>query len=288
LAIIPGLLATVGLVRSDFSIWMLIGMILLAAFLISAALWNRKQLPDWSLMAAGMLASVGLTILSGVIGGLAAILVSRLANVIVLLVLLAALVVLLVISSRKQRISPLAWVLMAVIIVCQLAVRIKYFVLLGVSWQVTGEWLSISLYAAVIALLLPVVLGLRLAQRHGLLAILFVIGMIYGAFQLLIDVNDKVSSQLGITLAFFAYKGLIPLLFTVVAPLWFLRGRSLCSRTGGGLALVSLAVIINLIVVGISYGGKLPTIIWVSFIPYTLSVLSTLVLAYLLFQESGI
>jgi membrane protein YdbS with pleckstrin-like domain len=64
LAIIPGLLATVGLVSADFSAWMLVGLILLAAFLVSAYWWNDRQSPAWSLMAAGMLASVGLTIAS--------------------------------------------------------------------------------------------------------------------------------------------------------------------------------------------------------------------------------
>ena len=137
-----------------------------------------------------------------------------------------------------------------------------------------------------IALLLPVALGLCLAQRYGLPTMLFVIGMIYVGFQILIDVNYKVSDQIGGTLGFVAYKALIPLLFTVIAPLWFLRARSSRSRVGGVLALVGLAVILDLVVVGLSYGGDLPLIIWISFIPYTISVLLTLALAYLLYRES--
>ena len=286
LAIIPGLFATVGLVSADFSAWMLVGLILLVAFLVSAYWWNNRQLPAWSLMAAGMLASVGLTIASGVIGGLAAILAGESANVLVLLVLLATLVALMGFSVRARRVPLLVWVLFAAVVVCQLAVRVKYFALFGVSWSVAGQWLNISLYAVVIALLLPVALGLCLARRYGLPTMLFVIGMIYAGFQILIDVNSKVSDQIGGTFGFVAYKALIPLLFTVIAPLWFLRARSSRSRVGGVLAPVGLAVILDLVVVGLSYGGDLPLVIWISFIPYTISVLLTLALAYLLYRES--
>jgi hypothetical protein len=285
LAIIPGLLATAGLVNADFSIWMLMGILLLAVFLISAYLWNIRQLPAWSLMAVGMLASICLTMAIGVIGGLAAILVGGSASELVLLVLLVALVILLWTSLRGQRVSPLVWTLFAVVIVCQLAVRVKYFVLFGVSWSVAGQWLNISLYAVVVALLLPVALGLCLAQRYGLLAALFVIGMLYMGFQLLVDVNHKVSDQMGGALGFIVYQAMIPMLFTVVAPLWFVRARSLRTRMSGVLALVGLAVILDLVVVGLAYGGALPVIIWISFIPYTLSVLLTLVLTYLLYRK---
>ena len=284
LAICPGLLATTGWVRTDFSVRMLVGLILLVAFLVCAYWWNNRQLPGWSLMATGMLTSLGLMTVSGVIGGLAAILVGRSANTFVLFILLAVLITLLGFSMRTQPVSRFAWVLIALIILCQLAVRVKYFVQLGVSWSVAGQWLNISLYAAVIALLLPVAFGLFLAKRHGLLTMLFVIGMIYVSFQILLDINYKVSDQIGDTLLFAAYKGLIPLLFTVIAPLWFLRARSSLGRVGGMLTLVGLAVIIDLIMIGWSYGGELDLIIWISFIPYTISVLLTLGLAYLLYQ----
>lgn len=283
-AIIPGLFATAGLVNADFSAGMLFGLILLAALLIFAYLWNKRQLPAWSLMAVGMLTSIGLAIASGVMGGLAAILLGESANLFVLLLFLAALVILLRLSLRGQPVSLLTWVLFAVIVACQLAVRVKYFFIFGGSWSVAGQWLNISLYAVMVALLLPVAIGLRLAPRYRLSALLFVIGAIYVGFQLLIDVNYKVSGQIGGTPGFSVYKALIPLLFTVVAPLWFLRAQSLHSRVGGMLAVAGLAVILDLVVVGWAY-GDLPLIIWISFIPYTLSVLLTLALAYLYFKE---
>jgi hypothetical protein len=205
---------------------------------------------------------------------------------VVLLILLTLLIALLRFSWPDQRVTKRVWLIFALIIVCQLAVRLKYFALQGVSWSVAGQWLDISLYAAVLALLFPVVLGQIFAHKHGLQAILFTIGMLYVSFQILIDVNAKVSEHLGDTLALMAYKALIPLLFTVAAPLWFLRANTLRGRVGGMLTLIGGAVIIDLLVVGWSYAGELPIIIWISFFPYTLSILLALGLACLLFQTS--
>jgi hypothetical protein len=238
-------------------------------------------------MAAGFLTSVGLMMVSGVVGGLAGIMVGSSANSVVVIILLAILAALLAFPIRTQSVSPVVWVLVALILLCQLAVRIKYFVLMGLPWSVAFQWLNISLYAAVIALLLPVAFGLLLAKRHGLLTMLFAIGMIYGSFQILIDVNYKVSDQIGGTLEFVAYKALIPFVFTVIAPLWFLRAQSSLSRLGGMLTLVGSAVIVDLVIIGFSYGGELDLVIWISFIPYTISVLLTLALAYLLYRESN-
>jgi hypothetical protein len=287
LSIIPGLFATLGLVSSDFSAGMLVGLLLLILFLVSGYGWNHRQVPGWSLMALGMLAAAGLILASGVLGGLAAIIVGEFANIIVLLFMLAVLLAITGLTLKTQRLPRYFWGISALIILCQLLVRIKYFVYFGVSWSVAGQWISISLYAAVIGLLLPVMLGQFSAQKYGPLAILFVIGMMYGSFQILIDVNDKVSGQIGETMGFYAYRMLIPLLFTVIAPLWFLRARSALSRIGGMLTSVGFAVVANLIIVGFSYAGELPLIIWISFIPYTLSILSALWLAYLLNRDSG-
>jgi hypothetical protein len=285
IAIIPGLLATMGLISVDFSAQMLVGLIGLVLFLGSTYWWNQKQLPGWSLMAIGMLVSIGLVIVSGVTGGLVAVIVGTYSNLLVLLIFLVISVLLLGYFMKGQHISFVVWGIFSLVIICQLAVRIKYFVLLGVSWSVVGQWLNISLYAAMIGLLLPVVFGVFLSRRYGLKTMLFVIGMIYVSFQLLIDVNSKVSNQIGNTEIYVAYKALIPFLMTVLAPLWYLRARTFNSRIVGVLFLVGLAVFLNLLVVGISYEGKLPMIIWISFIPYILSILLTLVLAYLLFQN---
>ena len=165
LAIIPGLLATMGLVHSKFSRGMLAGLVLLVTFLVYVFWRNNRQAPAWSLMVLGMLSALVLTITSGVIAGLAALLLGKAANGLVLLLHS------LFWGRSSARISEflgLSGGLCALVIGCQLAVRIKYFMLFGVSWSVVVQWLNISLYAAIIALLLPVVLGWYLARRFGL------------------------------------------------------------------------------------------------------------------------
>ncbi len=234
LAIIPGLFAAAGLVRTDFSVAMLIGVIALAALLVMAYWRNDRQLPAWSLMAAGMLASIGLSVAAGVIGGLASMLLGDSARELVLLLFCLALIVLWLMSARSQRVDRSIWGLLIAIVVCQLIVRVKYFVLFGVSWPVAGQWLRISLYAAISVLLLPIAIGWRVAPRYGAVTLLLVIGLIYPGFQPLIDVNRAVSSQLGDSLGFIIYQAIIPLLFTVCAPLWWLRARSARSRAVGG------------------------------------------------------
>jgi hypothetical protein len=190
-------------------------------------------------------------------------------------------------AARKRPLSPLAWALFAAVVVCQLAVRSKYFVFQGVSWSVAGQWLTLSLYAATMGLLLPLTLGLRLAERYGRAAMLFLIGMVWVGFQVLIDVDNRVSEQIGGTLAFTAYGMTVPFLFTVVAPLWYLRVGSCGSRVRGFLVWIGVAVLFDLIVMGWSYRGELPLIIWISFVPYTGSVLLTLALGHLLYRRQS-
>lgn len=285
LAVIPGFLATAGLVSADFSTVMLVGVLWLASYLTFAYFWSGRHFPGWSLMAAGMLASMGLTIVSGVLGGLSSIIAGQSANVLVLLALLVTLVAVSGFFLRGRHIPRQVWVLLVLIIACQLVVRVKYFTLFGLTWSTAGDWISISLYSVVTGLLLPVALGIFPARKHGLLAMLFAIGMIYMGIQLLIDVNQKVSTVMGEGPGFLTYKAMTPFLFTVLAPLWFLRARSTRSRLIGLLVLSGLAVVFDLSVVGVSY-GDLPLIIWGSFIPYTASVVLTLVLAYLLYLGS--
>ena len=250
LAVLPGLLATEGLTYIDFSTKMLAGAVLLAAYLTFAYFWDGRRFPGWSLMAAGMLTSMGLTVVSGVLGGLASTLVGLSANIIVLLMLLVTLVAIFIFQMQGQPISWRVWMLIMLIMACQLVVRVKYFTLFGQSWSTAGDWLSISLYSAVTGLLLPVVFGLFPARKHGLLALLFAIGMIYMGIQLLIDVNQKVSAVLENGPGLLAYKAMTPLLFTVLAPLWFLRARSSRSRIIGLLVISGVATCLQ------SFGGR--------------------------------
>ncbi len=277
LAVLPGLIATLGLIRADFSIWMLTGLGLLTTYLVIAYFSNQRQLPPWSFMALGMLCSIGVTILCGVLGGIVALLAGQSAQLIILSGLAIALLIFWRLFWQGRPVPARIWLLLALIFTCQLAVRIKYFVFVGVSCQVAGEWLSISFYAALVGLVLPAIVSAWLTQRSGPAANLFVFGGIYLGFQLLIDINNKVSAQIDENLAFGIYQMFLPVIFTIAAPLWFVRAPA-PYRLGGLLLLSGLAMIINLVIVGLAY-GNLPLIIWVSFIPYTISVLATLILA---------
>jgi len=285
LAVIHALLATIGFVNTGFDAWMFAGVLLLSVYLVGAYVWNKEKLPGWSLIAAGFLTAFSLTIVSGLIGGVMAIVVDKGANSIVLLIFAIWFVALLFTSLRGRPQRPLVWILLALIILCQLAVRLDLFDQYGLSWPVVGEWLNVSLYSAVIALLIPLGLGLCLSPRYGRIAILFVLGMVYLGFHILLDVNAKVSDQTGGTFWFSVYQAMIPFLFTVIAPFLFLRARETVGRLFGLLSPVAFAVILDLLVVGWSYDGALPRIIWLTFIPYTASILLTLVLAYLLIGQ---
>jgi hypothetical protein len=287
LALLPGVAATLGLIRSDYSEWMFFGALLLLAFVAGAYIGNNKQLPDWSLLAAGILSAQGLSFVAGMIGGLAALIVGASNQELVMVILLAAFVILW--APRRQPPLPgYANLFVVLIILCHLIVRLKYFGLYGFSQEVALQWFSISMYAALNALLLPIAITRLFAPLHGHFAILFMLGMFYGNFQLLIDVNNVVSGVLENTIWMNLYRLLIPFLLTLGAPLWLVRTASASRRRVGLLTIIGLALVINFGVVGWSYQGALPLGIWLSFIPYTLGVLLAFILADKFCQPNAI
>jgi len=102
-------------------------------------------------------------------------------------------------------------------------------------------------------LMLPfVLLGLPLARRHGLLAILFVVGslaLIYGGY---VDPAEGVASLQNHPLLGWLARLAAPALILVVAPLWFLRARSRRWRRLGLLIPVAAAFAIALIISGVA------------------------------------
>jgi hypothetical protein len=277
LAITPGLLAVIGFTTFDFSPKMLICIGLLVLYVLSAFLWNKKQLPSWCLMAVGILVSFGLFILVGIIGGLISILAGKMVDVSLAIFLWVTLFVLLITFFRKQTVPRNTLLLISLITFFQLLMRVKYFILFGVSWNIAIEWFAVSMYSSAIALLLPIIIALPLIRKHGKWSILYGIGSVFMGFQQLIDIYQKVSDQIGGTFWFFAYKLIIPLLFIVLATLWFFLVKKDRFRFTGLLIWVGFAVTTDIVIVGISY-QELPLIIWLSSIPYTLSVLLTLML----------
>ena len=171
---------------------------------------------------------------------------------------------------------------MALVVVCNILVRVKNFILVDVSWSVAHGVISVGLWAAALALL-PVVIGIPLARRHGKFAVLFVVGSTYMAFQSLINVDQQVRINLNSSTGFIAYMVLIPLLFTVIAPLWYLRTEPMRAKMGGLLALTGVAVAANIIVSG-WVRGDFTLMIWLSAIPYIISVLLTIALAHFLYR----
>jgi hypothetical protein len=277
LAISPGVIATLGWTRTDYSPWMLSGTLLLLAFIATAYWVNNKQFPHWSLLAAGLVTAQALSFIEGVIGGLSALIVGATAQVSVMMILLVVFIIL----WTRPPYAPLpqyANTFVVLIVICHLVVRLKYFGLFGFSWDVALQWFSISLYAALNTLLLPIAIGRRLNPKFGPTSVLFVLGMFYGNFQLLVDVNNIVSNQLDNTVWISIYRALIPLFITLGGALCFARASSASRRLGGLLTFISAGLIINFSVVGWSYQGTLPLIIWLSFIPYTFSVLLTFIL----------
>jgi hypothetical protein len=279
LAIFPGLLAVIGLTTLDYSFQMIICIGLLLVYVFFAYIWNKKHLPSWSLMAVGILVSFCLSFLVGLIGALISILVGKMVDISLAVILWIAIFLILALFIRKNSAPKGTWIMVGLIAFMQLLMRVKYFILLGVSWEIAIEWLAVSLYASAILLMLPVCLGLPLIRKHGKWFVLYAIGSVFMGFQTIIDVYQKVSIQIGGTFWFSVYKIAIPLIFTVIAVLWFLKVKNERIRLPGLLVLVGVAVAANIVVVGISY-EDFPLIIWLSSIPYTISVLLTFILVY--------
>ena len=76
----------------------------------------------------------------------------------------------------------------------------------------------------------------------------------------------------------FAIRAIAGLFFAVIISRFF-------KPDAGVPYIVGLAVILDLVVVGLAYGDALPPIIWISFAPYTASVLIALALAILLYRN---
>jgi hypothetical protein len=285
LALLPGGLATVGILNVDFSTGTLIGVGFLILILWFAYFLNQRKLPDWSLMGLGSLAYLALTAGSGLFGGLAALIVGGSGSTVVLLLFWIMILALLVKNLGGQHLPAMSWFVFGLIVICQLAVRLKYFALFGFSWSVMWQWLNVSLFSAG-TLLLPLAIGICLARHYGQATVLFLIGATYLGFQTLSDNGGHVSAQVGsgLTLAF--YLLLPPLFFTLLAPLCFTRARSSRIRLVGSLVLIGLALVFDILFSGL-VRGDFSTLIWLSAIPYTLSLLLSFGLAFYLYEKVG-
>jgi hypothetical protein len=287
LTLAPGLLAALGLVNGDTSAWSLIGTVLLVLFIAAGWLRNNRRLPGWSLMGVGLLLGIAQPVVLGVLGVLAALITNTPASPVSSPFILAipwigAAVASLYMKPDSRRAKGI-WFLAAAILLCNILVRVKYFILYGVSWTVLGEMLGVSLWSAG-TLLLPILVCGLLARRYGAWVILFATGATFAWFQILIDNAYKVSANIGSPALLWVYLLIVRSLFIVVGPWLFLRAKGMRRKLLGLIGSVVASVVINIVVSGM-VRGDFTWIIWLSSIPYTLSVGLSLILAYWLFRS---
>jgi hypothetical protein len=287
-AVAPGLLATLGLVNIDPSIWTLLGIILLLLFVAVSWIQNNRQLPGWSLMAVGIILGISQSVVLGIIGVLVALLTrtppSPVSSPFVLGLPWIGIAVLSLYIKRNNQHGSRTWLLAATILLCSILVRVKYFVLFGVSWSVLWEMLGVSLWSAG-TLLLPIVAVGVLTRKYGASTILFAVGATFAWYQVLIDNAYKVSDNIGSSGLFWLYLIVVRFLFIVIGPWLFLHAKGTHRQLFGLIGSVCASVVINIVVSGF-VRGDFTWIIWLSAIPYTISIGLSLLLAYWLYRNT--
>jgi hypothetical protein len=280
---------TLGLVSVNPSIWTLLGIILLLLFVTVSWIQNNRQLPGWSLMAVGIMLGISQPVVLGIIGVLVALVTgtppSPASSPFVLVLPWIGITVLsLYLKQNSQHVSKTCLLAVAIVL-CNILVRVKYFILFGVSWSVLWEMLGVSLWSAG-TLLLPIIAVGVLARKYGALTILFAVGATFAWYQVLIDNAYKVSGIIGSSELFWLYLIVVRFLFIVIGPWLFLRAKGTHRQLFGLIGSICASVAINIMISGI-VRGDFTLIIWLSAIPYTISIGLSLALAYWLYWSTG-
>jgi hypothetical protein len=290
LAVTPGLLVTLGLVNENPSIWTLLGIILLLLFVGISWIQNNRQLPGWSLLAVGIILGISQPLVLGITGVLVALVTgtppSPVSSPFVLVLPWIGIAVLSLYIKQKSQHVTRTWLLAVTIVLCNILVRVKYFVLFGVSWSVLWEMLGVSLWSAG-TLLLPIIAVGVLARKYGASTILFAVGATFAWYQVLIDNAYKVSGNIGSSELFLVYLIVVRFMFIVIGPWLFLRVKGTHRQLFGLIGSICASVAINILISGI-VRGDFTLIIWFSAIPYTISIGLSLALAYWLYWSVGI
>jgi hypothetical protein len=290
LAVTPGLLVTLGLVNENPSIWTLLGIILLLLFVGISWIQNNRQLPGWSLLAVGIILGISQPLVLGITGVLVALVTgtppSPVSSPFVLVLPWIGIAVLSLYIKQKSQHVTRTWLLAVTIVLCNILVRVKYFVLFGVSWSVLWEMLGVSLWSAG-TLLLPIIAVGVLARKYGASTILFAVGATFAWYQVLIDNAYKVSGNIGRSELFLVYLIVVRFMFIVIGPWLFLRVKGTHRQLFGLIGSICASVAINILISGI-VRGDFTLIIWFSAIPYTISIGLSLALAYWLYWSVGI
>jgi hypothetical protein len=290
LAVTPGLLVTLGLVSENPSIWTLLGIILLFLFVAVSWIQNNRQLPGWSLLAVGILLGISQPVVLGIAGVLVALVTgtppSPVSSPFVLVLPWIGITVLSLYIKQKSQHVTRTWLLAVTIVLCNILVRVKYFVLFGVSWSVLWEMLGVSLWSAG-TLLLPIIAVGVLARKYCASTILFAVGATFAWYQVLIDNAYKVSGNIGSSELFLVYLIVVRFLFIVIGPWLFLRSKGTQRQLFGLIGSICASVAVNILISGI-VRGDFTLIIWLSAIPYTISIGLSLALAYWLYWSVGV
>ncbi len=288
LAIVPGILITIAILINvvyEMAFWTALALIL---FVTISWLHQAKKLPGWSLMAVGMLLTAFLTIVSGIFGGIITLIVGVGSVSISVAIAAIWLVILLIFAhfrlQKQLRFSSTIWLVIGLVVICNFLVRMKYFYLFDLSWSTLGDVARISLWSAG-TLLLPIIIGMYLAQRYGLMVVLLAVGTTFMWFQIIIDNADRVSENIHQPLLLVGYLLLTPVLATIVGPILYLRAKKTSYCLQGLLIATSIAVGVNVIISGV-VRGDFTLIVWLSAIPYVAGVVLVLWLSYLLYQAS--
>jgi hypothetical protein len=267
----------------------MLGAILLLLFISASWIQNSRQLPGWSLMAVGIVLGLLQPVVLGLIGVLIALATgttpSPASSPFVLALPWIGIAVLSFYIKQNSQHGTRTWLLAATIILCNILVRVKYFLLFGVFWSVLWEMLGVSLWSAG-TLLLPIIAVGVLARRFGAATVLFAVGATFAWYQVLIDNAYKVSSNIGSSELFWLYLIIVRFLFIVIGPWLFLRVKGTRRQLFGLIGAVCASVVINIVVSGL-VRGDFTLIIWLSAIPYTISIGLSLLLAYWLYRSTG-
>lgn len=250
---------------------------------------SNKQLPDWSLMAGGILLGIAQPIILSTLGIFTALISgttpSPTASPIVLALPWIGIALILFYLRHNGRSVSKVVLWAGIITICCLLVRVKYFVLYGISWSILWKMLGISLWAAGTLLLPTMIVGL-LPRRFGAFTILFAIGATFSWYEVLIDNGFKVSISIGSQGALWVYLFVVRSLFIIIGPWLFLCLKDLRRKLMGLISSICASVVINIVISGV-VRGDFTLVIWLSAIPYTICVGLSPVLAYRMYRSAN-
>jgi hypothetical protein len=260
LVVIPGVL--LGISRVYYPLGFLARFsFFIVGFLALAWLAFQKRLPAWGLLALGnMISSLLLGVGSSVMTELAAMRVDVSVRELLVSIPVWILIFILTWKSDLSRHIP-TWT------------RILFIFIVGVCTAFLGP----SVLVIVGVMVLPFALGLPLAQRHGSLASLFVLG----AFSVWLFDSDFYYGPLLMDRAFYPlYVLLMALLFVSIAPLLLLRAQSQRGQGVGLLAPILFSLILGVAVPWLVFQDSRPLRVWLGNTGLALFALFILSLAY--------